>query len=66
MAKNNELTTLINQFIADSRKLHENGESVKKVAELFFEDKYQSLLLIPDGTPASHELGKAFDIWMKD
>ena len=66
MAKNNELTTLINQFIADSRKLHENGESVKKVAELFFEDKYQSLLLIQDGTPASHELGKAFDIWMKD
>lgn len=67
MAKNNELTTLINQFIADSRKLHENGESVKKVAELFFEDKYQSLLLIPDRTffnpDVKNKVKHFFSLW---
>ena len=65
MAKNNELTTLINQFIADCRKLHENGESLAKVAELLVEEKYLPLLLIPDGTPAAHKMFEAWKIWDK-
>ena len=63
MAKKNELTTLINQFIADCRKLKENGESFKKVAELFFEEKYQILMIIPDGTPAARKMDEAFKLW---
>ena len=63
MDKNNEFKQIMDQFIADCRKLHENGESVAKVAELLCEEKYHCLWLIPDGTPASKYLFKAFDMW---
>ena len=63
MAKINELFTLIDQFIADCRKLHENGESVAKAAVLLGEEKYLPLLLIPDGTPASNKMFEAWKLW---
>ena len=63
MDKINDIDTIIDQFIADCRKLHENGESFKKVAELFFEEKYQILMIIPDGTPAARKMDEAFKLW---
>ena len=63
MAKNNEFDTLIDQFIADCRKLHENGESLKKAAMLLGEEKYLPLLLIPDGTPAARKMFEAWTLW---
>ena len=64
MAKKDEFKQIMDQFIDECRKRHENGESVAKVAELLMEDRYSILLLIPDGTHASHYLlEKAFKIW---
>lgn len=63
MANINGIDTIIDQFIADSRQLHENGESLQKVAELLGEEKYRILLIIPDGTPASKKLFEAFKLW---
>lgn len=63
MAKNQELFTIIDQFIADCRKLHENGESFAKAAKLLVEEKYLPLLLIPDGTPAARKMFEAWNLW---
>ena len=44
MAKKNEFDTIVNQFLADCRKIHENGGELDEWVVLMCEERYRSYM----------------------